>query len=133
MEDTIEAREVRIEGKGMEPHNYKVIDVETGKMMDGVKGIHFTIGVSDPPRVTIEQYHYDGPELNFQALATIKNKDKYFKDSTGRVWLDAAVVAKMIRDGGVMCSRGKDKAVAYEFTEELLNEWEGKKPAPAVG
>ena len=133
MEDTIEVREVKIEGKGRSPHDYKVLDLKTGKMMDDVRGIHIVIGVDDLPAITIEQYHYDGPALNIQARATIKNKDHRFEDKSGRVWLDASELAKMIRDKGSLCWHGKRQAVTCEFSEDILRNWEGKKPAPAVG
>ena len=126
-------REVRIKGKGDLPSGYEVVDVVTGEIMEDVRCISVNINVDDRPRITIEQSVFGGPELDIQAKATIKVNNRSFKDKDGGIWLKASSLAEMIRNGGVMCSRGKDKAVAYEFTEELLREWEGKKPAPAVG
>ena len=131
--EKIETREVRIVGKGRAPQGYKVIDVETGKEFNNVSGIHVGLDINDVAHVTIEQIPEEGPELDIQALATIKDNRHIFTDSYGRVWLNGDELVKMIRDKGVMCSSGGAKSVSCEFTEVLLKEWETPQPAPREG
>lgn len=135
---TIEKRMVKLsmneEFDPLDSRRFKFEDAKTGEMIDNITGFCLQAKVGGVPHLTVETLPDDLDVSPMVLEAEIKKQpSQRFVHAGGRNWVDAAWLAREIRDNGTMCSSGGAKYVAHDFSDELLKHWETVETDPDAG
>lgn len=135
---TTEKRMVKLsvneEFNPLDSRRFKFEDAKTGELIENVTGFCLQANVGSVNKMTIETLpdYLDVSPMMLEAEIR-KQRTKGFVRAGGRNWIDAAMLAKEIRENGTLCSRGSARYVANEFSDELLKTWETVETGPDAG